>query len=336
MKTTNFAEYLSTFFTMYLPGQKDYSTNTIASYRDTFKLILIYAETVAGLHSERITLSDFNSDFVEGFLTWLKSERKNSKGTIVQRLAAIRSFVKYVKTKYPEYLLESQKVLGIKLKRNRTGHVPFLTTDAVKQILSKPRPENIFGIRDTVLLSLIYDSGARVQEICDLCVSNVRLQPPYTLTLHGKGDKVRNIPIMEGTAELLKQYIEINRFNEPGKSSYPLFFNHQKAKLTRAGVTYIIKKYWNIARQEHLNIPDKISPHVFRHTKAMHLLQANVNLVYIRDFLGHSQIATTEIYAKADTEMKRVAIENAQVVSTPKLPDWTNDKSLMSMLTNLC
>ena len=136
--------------------------------------------------------------------------------------------------------------------------------------------------------------------------------------------------------DILGKYIAENDLSSAGKLDYPLFSNHQHTKLTRAGVAYLLKKYCDAARKENPLIPLLISPHVMRHSKAMHMLQSGVNLIYIRDFLGHVHVKTTEVYARADTEMKRTAIENAHIRMELNLPDWENDKTLMTMLTELC
>jgi len=187
-----------------------------------------------------------------------------------------------------------------------------------------------------VLLSLLYDSAARVQELCDLCVRNVRIDKPYTVTLTGKGNKTRSVPISSNTTEILKTYMAENRLLLSEKQDFPLFFNHQLHKLTRAGITYILKKYCDMARVDHPLIPKLISPHILRHSRAMHMLQAGINLIYIRDFLGHAHVTTTEIYAKADTEMKRAALEKVNICLETNLPDWAQDKTLMVMLQELC
>jgi site-specific recombinase XerD len=336
MKTTDFAEHLATFLTMYLPGQRGLSSNTIMSYRDTFKQVLQYAET-CGIRPEKLTLAKFNTDFIEAFLDWLEKERGCSRGTRYQRLAAVRSFARYVHSKRSEYLFESQKIMSIRSKKKPEPLLPFLSPESVGAILAQPDLETVFGRRDTVLLSLLYDSAARVQELCDLRVRDVRLQEPYTVTLTGKGDKTCSVPIMRDTAALLMKYVAENKMNTTDKYDYPLFHNHQNGKLTRAGVTYILKKHCDSAREHSPQIPVKLSPHVFgRHSKAMHMLQAGVNLIYIRDFLSHVHLSTTEIYLRADIESKRAAIEKAAIKVSPDLPDWTQDKTLMSLLTTLC
>ena len=336
MKTTDFAECLSSYLTMYLPGQMGLSENTIMSYRDAFKLFLIFVQEKCNMRVEKLTLVDFNSELIARFLTWLEKDHGSSVATRNQRLAALRAFAKYVRMRKPEFLFEAQKITDIKSKKKAKPALPYLQPDCVKAIILQIDTTDKFGRRDLVLLSLMYDSGARVQEVCDMRVRDVRLNKPYTATMTGKGDKTRSAPIMSSTADILVKYLAENKLNTTEKLDYPLFTNHQRQKLTRAGVAYILKKYCDLARVDNACIPDKVSPHVFRHSKAMHMLQAGINLVYIRDFLGHESVSTTEVYAKADTETKREAIQSAQIRIDPDLPDWTNDNSLMAMLTNMC
>lgn len=336
MKTTDFAQCLASYLTMYLPGQLGLSENTIMAYRDTFKLVLLFAEVKYHLRPEKITLADFNTDFITAFLQWLEQERGCSTATRNQRLAALRAFARYTRTQHPEYLFESQKIMDLKAKKAPAPTLAYLSPDDVQSIFSQTDTSSKYGRRDMILLSLMYDSGARVQEICDLRVRDVRLQKPPTVTLTGKGCKTRFVPIMASTASALRVYFADNNLFQPAKADQPLFLNHQCEKLTRAGITYILKKYFDAAKKENPSLPQKISPHILRHSKAMHLLQAGVNLIYIRDFLGHVHVETTEIYAKADTEMKRRAIESAHIKIDPDLPAWTDDKDLMALLTNLC
>jgi len=335
MKVTDFAESLSSFLTIYLPGQAGLSPNTVASYRDTFKQFLIFAESNCKLRPEKMTLKDFSSECCQKFLEWLTEERNCSASTRNQRLTAILSFANYAMSRYPEFILESQKLHTIRRKKCREAELPYLSTNCMRQILAQPDPLDKYGRRDIVLLSLLYDSGARVQEICDLRVRDVRLQKPYTIVLTGKGRKVRAVPLMESTVLTLKKYLNENRLNTSERTDDYLFVNHQKQQLTRAGISYILKKYCSMAREQYPEIPSPISPHVFRHSKAMHMLQAGINLVYIRDFLGHANVSTTEVYARADTELKRREMEKAMVRITPDLPDWASDKVLMKFLTTL-
>jgi site-specific recombinase XerD len=335
-KTTDFAEYLSVFLTMYLPGQRGLSENTIMSYRDTFKQILQFAEERRNIRSEKLTLAQFNAEFIESFLKWLETERGCGRGTRNQRLAAIHSFAQYARKKNPEYLFECQKIMEIRSKKCPEKLVEHFAPDIVQAILNQPDLSKRYGRRDAVLLSLLYDSAARVQEICDLRVRGVRLQKPYAVTIKGKGQKSRTVPIMGDTAALVEKYAREHSLLTPDKYDYPLLFNHQGSGLTRAGVAHIFRKYCDKARIDFPQIPLKVSPHLFRHSRAMHMLQGGVTLVYIRDFLGHANLSTTEIYAKADAEIKRSSIEKSAIITAPSLPDWAQDKSLMAMLTSVC
>jgi integrase/recombinase XerD len=195
----------------------------------------------------------------------------------------------------------------------------------------------LMGRRDLVLLSLMYDTGARVQEIADLTVADVRLENPATVKVTGKGNKSRLIPLMTPTAKLIEQYMSENNLKHAAMGSYPLFQNRSHTKLTRAGIAYILNKYVEESRLLHPgNIPKVVSPHCFRHSKAMHLLQAGVNLVYIRDLLGHVSITTTEVYARADSLMKRNALENAYQTTTPSvMPVWQQNNDLLKWLKDL-
>lgn len=231
------------------------------SYRDTFKLVLLFAETEHNLRPEKITLSDFNTDFITAFLRWLEQERGCSAATRNQRLAALRAFAKYARTQHPEYLFESQKIMDLKAKKAPAPTLAYLSPDDVQSIFSQTDTSTKYGRRDMLLLSLMYDSGARVQEICDLRVRDVRLQKPPTVTLTGKGRKTRFVPIMASTASALSIYFSDNGLSSPKKADQPLFTNHQRGKLTRAGVTYILKKYFDAARQANPDLPKKISPH---------------------------------------------------------------------------
>ena len=227
-------------------------------------------------------------------------------------------------------------MISIPIKKSQKPTVPHLSSEAIQLLLSQPDKTTIKGRRDLTLLSVLYDSGCRVQELIDLSVRDVILDNSPILILKGKGNKTRRVPIMKNTVSLLNYYINEHGLNQPWKKDYPLFINKQKGRLTKEGIAYIINCYVKGAQEISNSLPEKVSPHMFRHSKAMHLLQAGVNLIYIRDFLGHTDIKTTEIYAKADTELKRKAIENAYpdlVDST--MPDWNHDAALLEWLNKL-
>jgi integrase/recombinase XerD len=336
MKPTDFAKALSHYLGVYLPGQRNVSTNTVKSYRDTFKLLLRYCKQDCHLAIEKLCLSQIDKPLILGFLEWLEKVRHNGVSTRNQRLACIHGFYQYMQLEDPTGLLSCQKILSIPMKKAPAPTINYLTPGALKLILAQPNASKANGRRDLTLLCVLYDTGARVQEVADLCVEDVRLDPPPLLTLKGKGRKKRLVPLMSNTEALLKQYMDevfSGHENMPGQ---PLFFNRRHEKMTRAGIAYILAKYVSQAREKSPKIPDKVSPHVIRHTKAMLLLQAGVSLIYIRDLLGHVDIATTELYARADTEMKRKALENAypEMVTT-HLPHWEKDEALLAWLASL-
>ncbi|MGC9156097.1 MAG: tyrosine-type recombinase/integrase [Ferrimicrobium sp.] len=336
MKPTDFARALSTYLSLYLPGQRNVSPNTIQSYRDTFKLLLTYCQGVRHLAIEHLTLGDLDDQLVLGFLTWLEEERHNTKSTRNQRLACLHAFYRYLQIEDPIGLLGYQKILAIPMKKTPQPFVHHLSADTLGLILAQPDRRTRQGRRDATLLAVLYDSGARVQELVDLRVRDVRLDPPPVLSLTGKGRKTRQVPLMSPTAALLRQYFDECYLGPNGTQDDPLFVNRQRHKLTSKGVAYILSKYATCARAVSPIVPENITPHVFRHTKAMHLLQAGVNLIYIRDLLGHVDIATTEIYARADTELKRHALEKVYPnLISPDLPAWTEDADLLTWLTRL-
>ncbi len=319
MSKIDFTTYLSVYFLKYIPTRTGYSSNTIRSYRDTFIIFLRYCNDELRIRPETITFSIISRDMIEDFLYWIESEKKSSVSTRNLRLAALHAFFRYIQLEAPEYMALCSSIIAIKSKKMSVTEMNYLSIEGIKTLLSIPDINIRSERRDLAILALMYDTGARVQEIADLKVSYIRIKTPATIRLTGKGNKTRIIPLMPQTMNILKKYmIDYELFNET-KGTEPLFFNKKNEKLTRAGLTYILKKNVKKATINNTNLfPAKMSPHVLRHSKAMHLLQSGVNLIYIRDFLGHSSVTTTEIYAKSDPELKRKAIEKASIKVLPK------------------
>ena len=300
MKKTDFTKALTAYFSTYLPLTCGVSPNTCNSYRDAFKLILLYFQEEKGVPANSIELRMLNRNLVSDFLDWLEAQRKVSVTTRNQRLAAMKAFAHYVQYRNPEYLENCTDIITMRPKKHEKPVIPFLTEDELKALLAQPDPSTRHGLRDLTLLSLLYDSGARVQEITDLQLKDIRLTNPAMVTLTGKGRKARQVPLMKETCTLLD--------------------------------TYILKKY--VSKAELDGSARKISPHGLRHTKAMHLLRAGVNMIYIRDFLGHVDISTTEVYARIDAEMKRKVFEEKVPNFTPNTTmPWEEDKDLLQWLT---
>lgn len=336
MKPTDFAKHLTEFLSVYLPSQKNVSKNTVYSYRDTFKLLITYCQDIHNIPAERITVSLLSCEWIVGFLQWLETERRCSISTRNQRLAAIHSFFRYLQVEEPSGLHHFQKVMSIPIKKAKTTTVEYLTPEALKLLLEQPDKHTAKGRRDLTLMSVLYDTGARVQELVDIKVCDVILDSPAVVVLHGKGNKARRVPVTKNTVSLLRAYLTEKSLDKPWKNQNPLFFNSQQHKLTKEGVAYILEKYAESARKSSTIVPAKVKPHIIRHSKAMHLLQAGVNIIYIRDFLGHVDVKTTEIYARADMETKRNAIENAYPdLIDSNLPDWNKDHELLAWLSQL-
>ena len=331
MKKTDFTKALTSYFSTYLPETCGVSPNTCNSYRDAFKLLLLYFLEEKGVPANSIELRMLNRNLASDFLDWLEVQRKVSVTTRNQRLAAMKAFAHYVQYRNPEYLENCTDIIAIRPKKHEKPVIPFLTEEELKALLAQPDPSTRHGLRDLTLLSLLYDSGARVQEITDLKLKDIRLTNPAMVTLTGKGRKARQVPLMKETCKLLDAYIRNFNLNSEPLTS-PLFFNQKGQALSRYGITYILKKY--VSQAELDSDTRKISPHVLRHTKAMHLLRAGVNMIYIRDFLGHVDISTTEVYARIDAEMKRKVFEEKVPNFTPNTTmPWEEDKDLLQWLT---
>ncbi len=335
-KQQDFAYHLTNYLTVYLSGTKNFSINTIHSYRDTFKLLLKYCEEELHISAGKLRLRMITPKMISGFILWLKDSRGNSDATANQRLAVIHAFFKYLRSREPQFLLQCQQILAVEGAKLSKPMVGFLSVEELQLIFDQIDESTPSGRRDAALLRLLYDSAARVQELCDLRVRDVFLDNNPHIMLHGKGNKSRYVLIVTDVARRVSAYISENHLDRPEAVDMPLFFNQQHKKLTRAGVSYIIAKYANAACIQSPRAPRNVTPHIFRHTKAMHLCQAGIDMIYIRDTLGHTDIATTEIYAKLNIELMRDALEKAYPeLPSNGLPDWKEDNALMDMLDSL-
>lgn len=331
------ARYLSDFLGEYLPVIKGVSPHTISSYSDTFRLFLGYCQDKTKIRPEKMYISDITCVLITDFLKWIEFERGCSVSTCNQRQAAICSFLHYVQIYTPSCIGEFQKILSLPIKKKITAEVSYISFEAMKCILDQPDRSKKDGRRDQAMLCLLYDTGARVSELTSLRVHDIRLIEPARVTLYGKGRKQRNVPLMDDTKRCLKQYMAEHQLMEKEHQMLPLFQNHQGKEFTRAGINYILHKYVEMARQQKEGIPKQVSPHILRHSKAMHLLQAGVNIVYIKDILGHADITTTQVYLKADMEMKKAALEKVkiEIQTGPEVPSWATDTDLIQWLTEL-
>lgn len=332
---TDFAVCLRRFLTTHLAGLRGCSPNTIASYRDTFKLLIVYFRDDRSIPPGKLTLDRIDVAAITRFLDWLEASRGNSASTRNQRLAAISSFCTWMQTEDPARMACYQNILAIPAKKHPDPDVKHLTVEQARRLLAQPDRSTRRGRRDATLLATLYDTAARVQELADLTVRDIRLQRPAMAALTGKGRKTRHVPLMGNTAALLTAYLAEHRLDRPGHDDHPVFFNQHGTKLSRGGIAWIIGKYQARTGDPQLTGGD-LSPHTLRHSKAMHLYESGVPLPYIRDILGHVDLSTTDIYARASTEAKRKALEAAYAdIVTDDLPEWAQDRGLLDWLTNL-
>jgi len=332
---TDFAVFLRRFLTTHLAGLRGCSPNTVASYRDTFKLLIAYLRDERSIPPGKLTLDRLDAAAITGFLEWLEASRHNSASTRNQRLAAISSFCIWMQTEDPARMACYQDILAIPAKKQAHPNVNHLTVEQTRLLLAQPDRSTRHGRRDATLLATLYDTAARVQELADLTVRDIRLEHPAMAALTGKGRKARHVPLMGNTTAILTAYLAEHRLNRPGHDNHPVFFNQHRTKLGRGGIAWIIRKYQARTDNPQLANAD-ISPHTLRHSKAMHLYEAGIPLPYIRDILGHVDLSTTEIYARASTEAKRKALEAAYTdITSDDLPEWTQDPGLLNWLTNL-
>ncbi len=307
MKDNYISSYIQKYFLSYLISQRGYGANTIASYRDTFKLLFSFLAS-CDKQLLRLKLTDIDRDCVLKYLQWTEIERRNSVSTRNLRLAVLKSFFSYVLSIAPEYSSQCSEIINIPAKKAEKKQPIYLTEAETKRLLNAPDKSSREGIRHMAILTLLYDSACRVQELIDLNVANVTFGRCCRVFVKGKGSKYREIPIFSDTGKVLQRYI-----TEYGlKSDDPLFTSRSGVRLTRAGVSYIINKYNKLLQKEQGDsFMKSLSPHLLRHSKATHLVNENVNIYNVRDFLGHASVTTTEIYLTSNPERTKRAIEKA-------------------------
>lgn len=306
MKNQALLDHVQNFFKDYLVSQKGLSHNTVIAYRDSLKLFLGYVSRSKKKEITRLTPDDFGPDVVLEFLRNIESQRKNSVITRNLRLAALKSFFAYMAAKDTLRSGEYQRITMIPLKKTSKPMMGYLETEEVKAILGTIDQRVSSGERDYVLLSLLYNTGARVQELCDLKVKDLHLETPPFVNILGKGKKTRQVPLWPETVRLLSSYLKKHHLFDTDSA---LFLNARGEPLGRFGIRHIIKKRVLAAAERCPGLKSKaIGPHTFRHTTAMHLLQAGVDLTVIKNWLGHVNLSTTHGYIEIDLEMKRKAL----------------------------
>jgi len=320
------------FLTVSLPRIRGLSRHTILSYRDCFKLLLLFLEQALQRPAAELDFPDLSEDRLLAFLEHLETERNNCAATRNVRLTALHAFARYAGAHHPEHLGRCQQILNIPFKRAGERLVEYLEADEMQALLQAPDRAKPAGQRDHALLLTMYNTGARVQEILDLRPCDLQLDRPRQALLRGKGDKQRWCPLWPETASTLRELLRAAGTDPT--ATQPLFRNHAGHPLTRFGVRYILRKH---ARCVPTLAAKRIHPHVLRHTTATHFLQAGVDLVTISRWLGHADVGTASIYAEVDLEAKRAAVEKSKPVldPQPELAPWRSDASLLAWLERL-
>lgn len=334
MKTGNqFPALLRAFFQEWLAEQRRASIHTIKSYRDTWRLLLRFVAERKRGGVAGITLADISVDAVRAFLNHAELGRKGTIGTRNCRLAAIRSFFSFVADKNPEYIAQSAEVLTVPLKRKPTAAPCYLEPGEVEAILAQPDRSTIDGMRDHVLLSVLYNSGARIQEALDLCPEVIRFEAPHCVRLYGKGRKERICPLWPETVTLLKKLLE----RQPRAPGERIFVNRYGEPLGASGVRFKLAAYVEAAAKTTPTLRSKhVTPHSFRHATAVHLVSAGVDITVIRSWLGHVSLDTTNHYAQANLETKRKALEQVGAPAQGNHPpSWKRDANLLAWLDTL-
>jgi len=336
MRSNVFLLQLGEYFDTFLPDIRRASKNTISAYADSFAVFFQFLYEAKGLQHSVATYKHFTPALFDEFLLWMKNERKYSASSIRQRMTAITTFLKYASRREMMAVSAYTSAASSEHPDVERTEFPYFTLEETRVLLALPNPAKYLGDRDLVLLSLLYEAGARAQEICDLRVCDIRFGKPTKVKLHGKGSKTREVPISDDVANLLRYHLKRQELNGNESRELPLFSSQTNAKMTTACIRSIVKKYVGIAKSENpVLFPEKnYSPHSFRHSKAVHMVEAGVNLIYIRNFLGHVSITSTEIYArvgqaavtKALTERKIPRLNGSipQENNQCALPDFIN------------
>ncbi|MBW2263512.1 MAG: tyrosine-type recombinase/integrase [Deltaproteobacteria bacterium] len=330
------ARALRGFFAEHLPGVRGASPHTVRSYRDAFALFLRFLAARCDRPVVELDLGDLDPDGLLAFLDHLETDRGNSTATRNSRLAAVHAFARYVGARDPEWIEACQRLLAVPFKRARAAAVEYLEGEEIRAMLEATDRRTAAGRRDHALLVTFFNTGARVQELLDVRPADLQLERPFHVRLLGKGRKERLCPLWRETADTLRALVAETGLDQA--STERLFRNRRGEPLTRFGVRYLLRKYAKLAASSAPSLAAKrVHPHTLRHSAAVHLLQAGVDLVTISHWLGHASVETTNRYAQVDLEAKRAAIAKAGPIgdTNPDLVAWRSDGSILEWLEAL-
>lgn len=332
------------FLVVYLPKQRCVSLNTIKSYRDTLNLFVDFMVGHKKIPLAKLSFIECTYANISDFLDFLQSDRGCGSSTRNQRLFVLKSFFKYTGTRFPEWISLSFEMEKIPVQKKANKLIDIISEDALRCILKQPDPNSKSGMRNLCFMVLIYDTAARDREMLDLTVGCLHLNQKHpAVMITGKGNKTRMVPIMEKTKYHLERYLSVFHPEESRQNDDFLFYttiHGQRNQMSDDNVAKFMAKYGAMAKRECISVPEKVTPHMFRHARAIHLYRSGVPLPLLAEFMGHASIQSTNIYAYADTEMKRLAIEKAtnnNPVAIAKQGSlvWRHDDELIKRLYGL-
>lgn len=326
--------HVQAFFGDYLTTQRDLSPHTVLSYRDAFKLFLAFTARHRQKQVVELGFEDMEPGTVLAFLEDLEKNRGVSVRTRNARLSALHTFFRYVAAREPRVLDICQRISAIPTKKTVLPSVVYLEHDEVLHILGSIDRSTRLGERDFLLIHLLFETGARAQEIASLRTGALRLSPPYQVRLLGKGRKERVCPLRAQTAELVRKHL--GERGHAADQDVPLFVSVRGTPLTRHGILRLVQRHARQAAKTMASLASKrVSAHTFRHSAAIHLLRAGNDLSVIRSWLGHVSVATTDHYTEVDLEMKRQALEATEPIAPNGQPSWRKNSDLLAWLEAL-
>jgi site-specific recombinase XerD len=328
---TRLGPWVRRFLLEYMIGERNLARNTQRSYRDTLTLLLPFVATHQRTPIDRLTVEQVAPDVIRRFLDDLETTRHCSVATRNQRLAAIHALARFIGAHSPEHIAWCGTIRDIMFKKAPQSVIAYLEKDEMDALLAAPDQMTAQGQRDYAMLLFLYNTGARASEAINVAVADLQLAHSPSVKLVGKGNKSRYCPLWSITAQTLSDLIG-NR-----EATAHVFLNRSQRPLTRFGLHTLVERY---AQKASAHLPSlatkRVSPHTIRHTTAVHLLRAGVDINTIRAWLGHVSLETTNIYAQVDLEMKSKALALCEVgASEPSGAPWSEDQSLMAFLTNL-
>lgn len=339
---SDFFDTVRRYLLDYLPNQKGFSGNTVKSYRQALNLFVTFLREHRHFSIKKINFDVLNREIILDFLDYLENERNCSATTRNHRLMVLRSFFDYAGIIDCTQVALTVTVRNVPVKSTQPKIVEFLPEVALEALLKQPNPSKKKELRDLFYMVLMYDTAARCIEIKNMTVKDLRLNISHPIAyLHGKGGKTRTVPLLDKTVKHCKRYLGTFHSGETADSDAPLFYtmrNGLKRPMSEDNAAIFIEKYGTLARTVCPEMPGHLHPHMLRHTRAMHLYHQGMPIMLLSEYLGHASIESTKIYAYADTEMKRAAIDKVAIgfdVTDSIMPIWENDDDMILKLSGL-